>query len=140
MSRVMFAVFAFMAMVAVGSAVEVTYSGNAAVDFNGTYFGGAADGTPAFFSMTVFTPVVEEPVVKEPVVEEPTYDNEVVSAGFGTAPSGDSAYVVVYTDGPVVFVYGYDEDGRMRMGAQDMPPFGTYYEQAVEMYTAFVGQ
>ena len=128
---------AIIAVVGTASAVTVTYNGNAAVDMNGIEYGGAADGSAV--TITIAPPVaVTEPVItEEPVVtEEPTYDNEVTSAGYGTAPNGEYGYIVVYADGPTVIVYGQDEDGRMRMGAINMPPFGTYNEQAVAMYVA----
>jgi hypothetical protein len=131
MSRTFFAFVAFVAFFGIASAVEVTYSGNTPVDFNGTTFGGAADGSPVFFSMTVFTPVVEEPVVEEPVVDNtpevvPTAPPAVDHIVFDpTAANGHVMYQVYYVDSAVVSYYNMN--GQVAVTGQNIPPGVEYY-------------
>jgi hypothetical protein len=140
---------AIMMVVGTASAITVTYTGNAAVNINGAEYGGnnviTMNTVPP---VAVTEPVItEEPVVEVPVVEEPTYNNVVTYAGPGGRDAngyytpvqdatGHVVYIVMYADGPVV---GYEKaDNGVSIAGQNMPPFGTYYEQAAEMYATYI--
>lgn len=122
---------AIIMVVGTASAVTVTYNGNAAVDMNGTYYGGAADGSAVTMSIVPPVAVTEPVVTEEPVIDNtpepvptapPAVDHIYANP---TAATDHVMYQVYYVDGAIVSYYNMA--GQIGVTGQNIPPGAEYY-------------
>lgn len=135
------------AMVSMVSAVEVTVTTYGTdVVFNGDTIRGNDNGSPVSYTFSTkhvtktfkhgFGDNVTVNVGDEDIIYAGTNASEVFTPE--RMPAGDIAFVVKFTDGPIVVFFGMDEHNRPIAGAVDMPPWGSdYYVTAEKLYREF---